>query len=114
MYALPLHDALPISSWNGQLHSFTTTVPDSSEYSISGIKPSSESRSASLCSCSSLSSSTSPKFRSAFESRSSQNVWKNSSIVDSSDRKSTRLNSSHVASSYTDFCLKKKIRHERT
>src|SRR5690625_1284684 len=84
MYALPLHDALPISSWNGQLHSFTTTVPDSSEYSISGIKPSSERRSASLCSCSSLSSSTSPIFRSAFECRSSQNVWKNSSIVDSS------------------------------
>src|SRR5690625_5461883 len=25
------------------------------------------------------------------------------------DRKSTRLNSSHVASSYADFCLKKKI-----
>src|SRR5690625_7952639 len=84
MYALPLHDALPISSWNGQLHSFTTTVPDSSEYSISDIKHSSESRSARLCSCSSLSSSTSPNFRSAFESRSSQKVWKNSSIVDSS------------------------------
>src|SRR5690625_8016772 len=102
MYALPLHDALPISSWNGQLHSFTTTVPDSSEYSISGIKPSSGSRSASLCSCSSLSSSTSPNFRSAFESRSSQNVWKNSSIVDSSPlflRKVIKLlsrNDSHV------------------
>src|SRR5207253_10651694 len=28
-----------------------------------------------------------------------------------SDRKSTRLNSSHVAISYAVFCLKKKIRH---
>src|SRR5690554_6551390 len=27
------------------------------------------------------------------------------------DRKSTRLNSSHVRSSYAVFCLKKKIRH---
>src|SRR5690625_6151313 len=27
------------------------------------------------------------------------------------DRKSTRLNSSHVASSYAVFCLKKKIHH---
>src|SRR5690625_5825981 len=29
------------------------------------------------------------------------------------DRKSTRLNSSHVASSYAVFCLKKKKRHPR-
>src|SRR5690625_5823535 len=28
-----------------------------------------------------------------------------------SDRKSTRLNSSHVAISYAVFCLKKKLRH---
>src|SRR5207253_6194286 len=31
--------------------------------------------------------------------------------VDGVDRKSTRLNSSHVAISYGVFCLKKKIRH---
>src|SRR5690625_6307886 len=30
------------------------------------------------------------------------------------DRKSTRLNSSHVASSYAVFCLKKKYRRVRT
>src|SRR5690625_7224655 len=30
-----------------------------------------------------------------------------------SDRKSTRLNSSHVAISYAVFCLKKKIQDER-
>src|SRR5690625_6185472 len=29
------------------------------------------------------------------------------------DRKSTRLNSSHVATSYAVFCLKNKIRHRR-
>src|SRR5690625_7049785 len=29
------------------------------------------------------------------------------------DRKSTRLNSSHVASSYAVFCLKKRIPHQR-
>src|SRR5690625_6184781 len=32
----------------------------------------------------------------------------------SSDRKSTRLNSSHVAISYAVFCLKKKKHHTRT
>src|SRR5690625_7117586 len=32
----------------------------------------------------------------------------------SEDRKSTRLNSSHVASSYAVFCLKKKTRSPRT
>src|SRR5207253_11170846 len=31
----------------------------------------------------------------------------------SGDRKSTRLNSSHVAISYAVFCLKKKKRHDR-
>src|SRR5690625_6362612 len=30
------------------------------------------------------------------------------------DRKSTRLNSSHVASSYAVFCLKKKIRYRES
>src|SRR5437870_8347989 len=30
------------------------------------------------------------------------------------DRKSTRLNSSHVAISYAVFCLKKKTKHTRT
>src|SRR5690625_6662133 len=33
---------------------------------------------------------------------------------DGEDRKSTRLNSSHVAISYADFCLKKKRRRKRT
>src|SRR5437870_7573951 len=32
-------------------------------------------------------------------------------VVCSSDRKSTRLNSSHVAISYAVFCLKKKKKH---
>src|SRR5690625_7672309 len=33
-------------------------------------------------------------------------------LVDGSDRKSTRLNSSHVAISYAVFCLKKKKREQ--
>src|SRR5437868_10493311 len=42
--------------------------------------------------------------------------WKNGRVVafwalwSASDRKSTRLNSSHVSISYAVFCLKKKIR----
>src|SRR5690625_6412598 len=36
---------------------------------------------------------------------------KSSGSQQSSDRKSTRLNSSHVAISYAVFCLKKKTRH---
>src|SRR5690625_6354699 len=35
-------------------------------------------------------------------------------IAEPLDRKSTRLNSSHVAISYAVFCLKKKKRHQRT
>src|SRR5437870_10679723 len=33
---------------------------------------------------------------------------------DARDRKSTRLNSSHVAISYAVFCLKKKKKHKKT
>src|SRR5437660_8607424 len=44
----------------------------------------------------------------------SHRVWQTAyasdpSVVGSTDRKSTRLNSSHVAISYAVFCLKKKI-----
>src|SRR5438067_10550575 len=35
-------------------------------------------------------------------------------VVGRVDRKSTRLNSSHVSISYAVFCLKKKKRHPRT
>src|SRR5256885_10851517 len=35
-------------------------------------------------------------------------------IVSAADRKSTRLNSSHLVISYAVFCLKKKIRTPRT
>src|SRR5438874_10702872 len=37
----------------------------------------------------------------------------NSNISEEEDRKSTRLNSSHVESSYAVFCLKKKKRGRR-
>src|SRR5690625_5696011 len=41
-----------------------------------------------------------------FYSRSKERLWKKGE----SDRKSTRLNSSHVAISYAVFCLKKKTK----
>src|SRR5256885_12416079 len=37
-----------------------------------------------------------------------------SSLVNTSDRKSTRLNSSHLVISYAVFCLKKKKKHITT
>src|SRR5690625_5724007 len=50
--------------------------------------------------------------RRRFPCRSGQrNAWKRSTLLQGSDvldRKSTRLNSSHVAISYAVFCLKKK------
>src|SRR5207249_10411189 len=36
-------------------------------------------------------------------------IWKQGKAAGSADRKSTRLNSSHVSISYAVFCLKKKI-----
>src|SRR5690625_5434553 len=47
-----------------------------------------------------------PRLRLAIERANAANVPK-----DNIDRKSTRLNSSHVAISYAVFCLKKKKRH---
>src|SRR5699024_11377816 len=38
--------------------------------------------------------------------------WDVSENIASGDRKSTRLNSSHVSISYAVFCLKKKIKHQ--
>src|SRR5437870_11913507 len=38
-----------------------------------------------------------------------KNLWLPSFIYSEEDRKSTRLNSSHVAISYAVFCLKKKM-----
>src|SRR5699024_11311819 len=35
--------------------------------------------------------------------------WETRNIIQNQDRKSTRLNSSHVSISYAVFCLKKKI-----
>src|SRR5690625_6268382 len=42
--------------------------------------------------------------------RDSNEEWPESEDEDDKDRKSTRLNSSHVAISYAVFCLKKKKR----
>src|SRR5690625_6099652 len=40
-------------------------------------------------------------------------IWCNRTMVDAEDRKSTRLNSSHVAISYAVFCLKKTNKGKR-
>src|SRR5690606_40970832 len=53
---------------------------------------------------------------SAFSLGSSSGSWSSpraSRSICSRDRKSTRLNSSHVKISYAVFCLKKKIIHQR-
>src|SRR5690625_6888834 len=46
--------------------------------------------------------------RSGVQTSSEESVGAGSSMEESRDRKSTRLNSSHVAISYAVFCLKKK------
>src|SRR5205807_3849767 len=40
--------------------------------------------------------------------------WSSLAVADSRDRKSTRLNSSHLVISYAVFCLKKKNKHSQT
>src|SRR5437868_11417127 len=78
-YTLSLHDALPISCALGELRSRWRLRRDS--------------RSVVKTRCSnSMSASMSP--------RPAERTW--------GDRKSTRLNSSHVSISYAVFCLKKK------
>src|SRR5690625_2772175 len=54
-----------------------------------------------------------PRRRTRWNRRSGDGTtWRNPHRPLGRDRKSTRLNSSHVASSYAVFCLKKKKRHE--
>src|SRR5690606_40762923 len=90
IYTLSLHDALPISY-----------------FSASHLKgnPSCFSFSSASASCAWLRDSAS--FHSTRPERSASAFW--------SDRKSTRLNSSHVKISYAVFCLKKKKKayHQR-
>src|SRR5436305_5035283 len=86
IYALSLHDALPISSTllltllTATMEGSRTTMPLFFAYTSVFAVPRSIARS--------------------FE-----NIER--------DRKSTRLNSSHVRISYAVFCLKKKIKHEQ-
>src|SRR5690349_24922458 len=62
-----------------------------------------------------------PKSRSSIRRRTSAGTWKrvsrrrrrSSRGSTSSDRKSTRLNSSHVEISYAVFCLKKKKKNKK-
>src|SRR5207253_9580389 len=85
-YTPSLHDALPISAWEASVNSHAPRSPSLSQSRISSRIP-------------------------------SWNAWHISAVLARvlsdninipSDRKSTRLNSSHVAISYAVFCLKKK------
>src|SRR5439155_27126377 len=90
LYTLSLHDALPISCMR--------TTPFSSMSSslilpAPGIIDTSDDSGPIFLTCCSCA--------------------RRSSSVNLSDRKSTRLNSSHVAISYAVFCLKKKKQNKR-
>src|SRR5690606_39815460 len=90
LFILSLHDALPIFSQASPIRSPTFSVP------CSRVRPASRS----------ASSASVPSSRpSSAASRVSSRI---SSPARSIDRKSTRLNSSHVKTSYAVFCLKKK------
>src|SRR3712207_9178396 len=87
IYTLSLHDALPISS--------SQTTPSSASDVSASVRASKRSPS---------SSRHHRMTTSATSSVSSSTI----SLPETSDRKSTRLNSSHVNISYAVFCLKKK------
>src|SRR5690606_40411226 len=88
-FTLSLHDALPIFQYSGQTDDFESLTPvTTGNYSISYIAIGSSFKDHEAL------------FR-TFE-RNRQPI--------SQDRKSTRLNSSHVKISYAVFCLKKKKR----
>src|SRR5256885_13262463 len=55
-----------------------------------------------------------PKFRAGMASKANRRGWLAEDLPPSKDRKSTRLNSSHLVISYAVFCLKKKTteRHD--
>src|SRR5690349_22088456 len=90
-YPLSLHDALPISTTTGASTGATCCS------------------SAPCCTTSARATPARITRSSARDMlRPSPNAW-----VSVRDRKSTRLNSSHVEISYAVFCLKKKIDHER-
>src|SRR5207253_10380839 len=86
IYALSLHDALPICSDVAIVASLLAGL-------IEGGAPPPAPRGAPLAAPRGAATGTSPVAR---------------PLVASPDRKSTRLNSSHVAISYAVFCLKKK------
>src|SRR5690606_41145163 len=92
IYTLSLHDALPIS--------FTVMVRQSSGHTSMHASHSMHSWSV-KCVCTS-------QLRQRSASRHVRSRSKPSSASTSIDRKSTRLNSSHVKISYAVFCLKKK------
>src|SRR5207253_5600682 len=87
IYALSLHDALPIS-----ISRLRRTLRSFCSISRETVR------------LNNLRSSTIP-------SKSPRHLWSPAPRLHAPDRKSTRLNSSHVAISYAVFCLKKKTDH---
>src|SRR5699024_12401798 len=53
------------------------------------------------------------RYASEVNYRAPESGWSSIRLAVVEDRKSTRLNSSHVSISYAVFCLKKKTTHER-
>src|SRR2546426_5775880 len=90
IYTLSLHDALPILSPQGSPSSCIGRAGPSST-STRTTRPR-------------------PNHSRRIPLRGRRTSSKNAARL--SDRKSTRLNSSHLVISYAVFCLKKKIRHE--
>src|SRR5690606_41653554 len=89
IYTLSLHDALPISIPNACHESWLAMTPvENGRYCMSCRKNVMD-----------------------FTNMSDREILKY--ISNAQDRKSTRLNSSHVKISYAVFCLKKKIREIR-
>src|SRR5690625_5667270 len=82
LYTLSLHDALPISPKAPPI-----SAPEVPMFTLA--IPQSEPRA---------------------DRKISDSAWSEVKIDDDRDRKSTRLNSSHVAISYAVFCLQKKMR----
>src|SRR5207249_5196518 len=92
LYTLSLHDALPISS-GSTVASAGAATQESSNFSPSSLH-----------------------LRVAAEPASTRPIsgWSSMRRRPRRDRKSTRLNSSHVSISYAVFCLKKKNKNNKS
>src|SRR5699024_11251719 len=92
IYTLSLHDALPICQENITNESFSDNLPAANLHWLMGDR--------------------SGKSIVVESTSTSLHIYDNSvnTLTNDPDRKSTRLNSSHVSISYAVFCLKKKTK----